>query len=582
MTYSRIAALLLSFTMLLVACKNKSDGGSPSESSAVEVDVETDSDGRITAVISVDSVGDQIIKSTGSSSLENAELKIPSGALSVATTITMEKGADVATSASTTELGLDVGEALLTATTPMLISSSEKVDPSEALVGRLAISSRALLLVESYLTVVYKVVKYSEGGKFYLGAIPTGELTIGAGYVEFPIKYFGSYQGLYVAKKVDTIAEQKSTTPIISSVDSAPSSFSISDTYDYANFSGELKSMASDGTNTLVIMEDGYHLTAQLYGPTGSVIGDPYAAPFESGGATAFYDGTNYQFCWRDQYDYNGRAMLCQTLAVATGASVGDPVVIYDNQTLYGIYPLDVIRSNEQIAISFLGIVGSAADPSQQINHDYYVQLLGTDMVKKKDAILVAEETGDRAIVAIDGGYFLLWSEAKTAGAIKGRILKTDGSFDGEAFVIKECATLCNYHIQAAWDGYNVGVALSDKISDEKHDLSYALVDIEGQKISSFYPFAEEQTSTIYSAIYKVENNFLLFWLGMEDNKDEMWGQYVSAEGVLLGESFKVWDLGVRAAGSTDPNYARLVLFADKFVFIGTTATSVKGAVYRF
>ncbi len=135
-------------------------------------------------------------------------VSFPPGSLAIDTTVTIEKGVQVANAVTSTQLGLG-DAATLQLGVPVAITASAGQDAVKAFTVALSLpSGSGLALADQYanLLVVYKATLRNEGITV-VGTIPRDKLTLIDGKVQFETNYFGAYQTVITAAPVTAVAQ---------------------------------------------------------------------------------------------------------------------------------------------------------------------------------------------------------------------------------------------------------------------------------------------------------------------------------------------------------------------------------------
>lgn len=128
-----------------------------------------------------------------SGELAGVQLSLAPGSFSIPTDITMQPGADVATTTLSQELGVGSANNLQGTGLSVVLSSSENIDSARPFSLSIPVSSAGLMLSGKYLVILY-VVKVAATGEQLAGIIPTNQLQVTSSSITFPARYFGAYQ----------------------------------------------------------------------------------------------------------------------------------------------------------------------------------------------------------------------------------------------------------------------------------------------------------------------------------------------------------------------------------------------------
>jgi hypothetical protein len=186
--------------------------------STVEIPVQQNADGSLTAVLSAGSAGTQSLQAPEGSSIAGSQLSFQPGSLAINTTVTIEEGSSLASASVAEELGIGSGTTVNQASSAVVISSSSLIDASQPFTVSLVLDNgSSLTLAEQNLelVVIYKVTKVESGSGTFVGIIPNKELAIVDGKLVFKTRFFGSYQAAYVpVEAVSKVVEKEALKPI--------------------------------------------------------------------------------------------------------------------------------------------------------------------------------------------------------------------------------------------------------------------------------------------------------------------------------------------------------------------------------
>jgi len=202
---------ILVYTLVLSGCW---DGASflkqqGQESSAdqqqIAASVTSDQDGVLTAALSADAKTTQIVKASASSAIASTVVSFPPGSVAIATNVTIQEGASLATSLTATDTGLDSATHVDAASAAIVVAATAGVDAAKPFTIALSLSGASL--TESipdgkYLAVLFKVQRFDAGGQYFSGVLAPSDYQIVGNQVIITTKYFGVYQVVYLDKPV--------------------------------------------------------------------------------------------------------------------------------------------------------------------------------------------------------------------------------------------------------------------------------------------------------------------------------------------------------------------------------------------
>jgi hypothetical protein len=169
-----------------------------------------ESNGVATGAIDPNSTAPQQINASDNSAIAGANIVFPPGALAIETEVSIKEGDALVTDDTFAQLGID-GDGAVGAPS-VAVTSSEAIDATVPFTIALPIpdqsSLRGFALQDGLdnLVVLYKVTRVDAGGDFN-GLIPRDEIEIDGGYAVVKSKYFGVYQAVITAKKVEAAVE---------------------------------------------------------------------------------------------------------------------------------------------------------------------------------------------------------------------------------------------------------------------------------------------------------------------------------------------------------------------------------------
>lgn len=186
--------------------------------------VDTNTDGGVTYGV-VDTSGErvQVMEGGAGTAISGSEVSFPPGSLSISTEISIQEGTDLYADGSAEELGLGADD-ISSAGTPLFVDSKASVDPVQPFGITIPVSGSgnlALVAAERKLGILYKIIKYSEGGKYYLGIIPPDQVTKDNGKLNFATSFFGSFQPIYIFFDLAAPVEAATEKPIVTPIDKA-------------------------------------------------------------------------------------------------------------------------------------------------------------------------------------------------------------------------------------------------------------------------------------------------------------------------------------------------------------------------
>ncbi len=183
------------------------------QTKTVSVDNTSNESGVVSASIDANSNAPQQLNASGDSGVSGSSVLFPPGTLSVSSLITLEEGVGLASNDTSAELGIS---GLEPASKALVLSSSASVDPVAPFTISLTIEGSSLNLADevSKFAIVYKVVKYSEGGTNFVGVIGPDLVKIDGNKISFSASFFGSYQVIYSTPEVKTVEVPSQTTVV--------------------------------------------------------------------------------------------------------------------------------------------------------------------------------------------------------------------------------------------------------------------------------------------------------------------------------------------------------------------------------
>ena len=228
----KISSILCSFRLRVAAAlvflsgcmsgpgflKQDSDSELKNKESTVEVPMQINADGSLSATLSSGFAGSQSLQAPEGSSIAGSQITFQPGALAVDTTVTIEEGSSLASASIASELGMDSGTSMTQASSAVVISSSAAIDATQPFTISLVLDSGTKLTLADEnleLVVVYKIKKIESGSGIFVGIIPNKELTIVDGKLIFKTRFFGSYQAAYVpVEALAKVVEKAAIAPI--------------------------------------------------------------------------------------------------------------------------------------------------------------------------------------------------------------------------------------------------------------------------------------------------------------------------------------------------------------------------------
>ena len=201
--------LVLLWSLLLFSCLGSGPKFMKQSGSAdqiLNINGSEDEDGIISGAFKSSSSVTQVLN--GSGDLDGASVSFPPGSLAIDTSISIQAGSSMASSLTSSELGIS-SVSLSSSSNTMVLSSSVGTDAASAMALALPLSSAGLSLTEdtlAKLVVIYKINRVADG-KLYLGVIPRSELTVNNNKVTFPAKNFGAFQLVTASSLIEASKE---------------------------------------------------------------------------------------------------------------------------------------------------------------------------------------------------------------------------------------------------------------------------------------------------------------------------------------------------------------------------------------
>ncbi len=182
---------------------------SPADEETVQLSPLDQGDGVLQGRYNPLSAANQVLGIT-SGVLSGASVIFPPGALLVPTDISVQEGGDLSSGALAINASLQAG---FSAAGPTLnISANPAANSSQPMSLRLPLAS--LGLSDENLVVLYKVVDAATG-HFFIGVLPSSEVTRDDQGVIIETKRFGSFQAVYSDRAILQKEELSSNTPIM-------------------------------------------------------------------------------------------------------------------------------------------------------------------------------------------------------------------------------------------------------------------------------------------------------------------------------------------------------------------------------
>lgn len=149
--------------------------------------------------------------------LTGVSLSISPGSLNVATEITLQPGATVASTGLGQELGIASDKNFQPSGLSIVLSSSESIDPGIPMRLSIPVASSALnLLGDGKYFVIAYIVKVAATGETRAGIIPSNKIRLNNGRLDFEAPYFGGFQAatvdLPINEAFEKITSRKPTT----------------------------------------------------------------------------------------------------------------------------------------------------------------------------------------------------------------------------------------------------------------------------------------------------------------------------------------------------------------------------------
>lgn len=159
---------------------------------------------------------DQSLKGSTQSDIENAEVVVPPGSLSVNTVLSLGEGAPLGTEVFFNELNLDEETVIVRSAPAVILSSSEEVDPIGSLKISVPMKSQTYLTEDDEFSdwAIFYKIKVAETGEYLIGFIPRSDFTVADKIATFETEFFGSYQAVELNVALTDKLEAKSSEPI--------------------------------------------------------------------------------------------------------------------------------------------------------------------------------------------------------------------------------------------------------------------------------------------------------------------------------------------------------------------------------
>jgi hypothetical protein len=188
----------------------------------------------------------------------------------VETEVTVQEGQSLVATEISEALGVE-STALTQAGPAVVIQSAAAVDAVEPFSFAISLSDGASLNDAGSYAVLYKVIRYDQGGQFFVGIIPTNQVKVVDNTLVFDTRYFGSYQAIRVPEEVQAKIEDKVTEkPIVVAQPAAPNLLDILAPGQRGVEIPELKA----GTT--------YYWRVEYVGPEGTVLGRSVIGEFKT------------------------------------------------------------------------------------------------------------------------------------------------------------------------------------------------------------------------------------------------------------------------------------------------------------
>ena len=168
--------------------------GSPAVAAAVSAAIVNDSDGILTATLDPNASGSQLVEASQSSAIAGTAVNFPAGSLAIATEVTVQEGAALASQSFSDQLGIDSSVTLAAAAPTILVESGKSMDTAQPFTIAISLGAGLKLAdaTPNY-AVLYNVTDVSTGSRI-AGLIPPTELKIEGGKVLFSTTHFGAFQ----------------------------------------------------------------------------------------------------------------------------------------------------------------------------------------------------------------------------------------------------------------------------------------------------------------------------------------------------------------------------------------------------
>jgi len=316
-------------------------------------------------------------------------------------------------------------------------------------------------------------------------------------------------------------------------------------------------SIASDGTNYLVGIQgdyagtNSYYVTAQLFGPSGALIGpriDPVPGhtggnPFVAG------SGSSYLMVWPDDYLGGENSSLSGQLISPAGALLGGVIAITTNSQ-------QRIQSMRPMAFGGGKYLVTWDDHREGTNWGIYGQLVSSEGSLVGASFVVSSPTDGQdekgAAVDFDGTNFLVvWQHNSTAGGnhyvTYGVFISPSGSV-GSPFAISETVSLDRNPLTVAFNGAEYLVVWN---SDFQRDgVGMPLWNLYGRLVTPTGSFLGDEFTVVtngnptFPGLAFDGANYLLDWNqgGLFSPSASVQARFLNSSGQPAGPQFTPFD----------------------------------------
>ena len=335
--------------------------------------------------------------------------------------------------------------------------------------------------------------------------------------------------------------------------------------------------LAFDGTNYLVGIQGGSaahdEITAQLFSPTGVLIGARITTGRFGGTPSVAFDGTNYLMVWEDVADNNNRDIYGQFIN-PSGSLVRAPFAISSapgNQLLDGFNHLHFDGSNY--------FVVWRDERNGHLESDIYGQLVTPSGTLLGSEIPIAIEANMQfePAVGFDGTNFLIAYQARRTGPTElydtyGKLVSRSG-VPGSAFLISQNPSPRFNPTSLAFDGTNYLVVWARDTDLGPNFPNQAGWDVYGRLVTRFgsvvgneLPIATGPGGQPFATVIFAGNSYLVSWI--EDSDGRFNNRFFNRAGMPLTAEFSLFG----SQGRTRASFGSFLFDGARLVTVTTLA----------